>query len=270
MGCASKSSVALPANGADIDDEEAEARFHGFDCARLLAAAPHLRRLAFYVCDEVEYMRLRPAVQGSLDSLQSHAAHLEELALWVFSTAPSPPSFPRLHTLHASFDNCNNYPGEQLHPVFPALRVLTLGTAWGGYDGVVVWEEVASLTTLERLCVVGGPPDCRLQLEGRLDALSACGALQHLRLCSVTGVSFAELMELSRAPQLRNVVLEGCTFDKDLKPDVLEVALKARAGRDRGLVVAARATHPLQVPCLLDADAFESHWRYVQVPSCCC
>jgi hypothetical protein len=243
-------------NGDDSEDEEAEARFYGFDSRRLLAAAPHLRRLAFYVFHKGSFMQLRPAVQGSLGSLRSHAADLEVLAVHVVSPAPSPPSFPRLHTLHASFYNRDSYPGEPLHAVFPALRVLTLGTPWCRYDGIVAWEAVASLTTLERLCVVAGPPECALKLEGWLNTLLACGALQRLRLCSVKGVSFAELLELSRAPQLRRIQVEGCTFDTELTPRALEVALKACAGRERAFQAIARANHPHLSPCLLDDDAF--------------
>jgi hypothetical protein len=240
----------------DSEDDEAEARFFGFDCARLLAAAPRLRRLAFYVFQTGYFAQLRPAVQGSLNRLRSHAADLEELAVCVRGSTPSPLSFPRLHTRHASFDGRRSYSNMPMHAVFPALRVLTLGTVWGGYEGVVAWEAVASLTALTRLRVVAGFPEYGMELEGRLDALSACGALQHLRLDCVKGVSFAELLELSRAPQLQRMEVDACTFDKELTPDVLEVALKACAGRERAFQVIARASHAEQEMGLLRGDAF--------------
>jgi hypothetical protein len=105
----------------------------------------------------------------------------------------------------------------------------------------------------------GGTYGSDITFTGRLGDLAACGSLQHLRLDCVKDVSLDNLLCIAAAPQLREIEVNGCSFDKFLSAEALSSALRASARRGAavcGLQVEAREERVWPPPCLLDYEDF--------------
>jgi hypothetical protein len=234
----------------------------GFEAHLLLPKLTALQRLALYTGFEDQ---MDPAIKGPLSSLAAQCATLEELAFGALPAADDAdaalvPCFPRLDGLHITFSQHKSYP-PSLRSTFPAVSRLIVGCNASYYGAVVDFDAVASLPCCTSLSIMEAPDMPELSgisdFYGRIDALSRCSTLRHVRLSSLFKAPLEECLELAIAPQIRVLEMHGCTFDDEVSPNALATSLRVVARRREGfsVVVEPRPLSPL--PCLLPHDILD-------------
>lgn len=225
----------------------------GFEAHLLLPKLTALQRLALYTGFEDQ---MDPAIKGPLSSLAAQCATLEELAFGVWPDADTDatlPCFPRLDGLHITFKQRACYP-PLLRQTFPAVTQLIVGCSTSFDASIVDFDVIASMPCCTRLSIVSTQDSGRSNFFGRIDALSGCKTLSHVRLCGLFWAPYAQCLELANTPQIHMLELHDCPFDDEVSPNALAASLLAVARHREGFGVVAEPDPICPTPCLLPPD----------------
>jgi hypothetical protein len=229
----------------------------------LLPQLTALQRLVLYMyvapedqVTELIFMQCKPAIKGPLSSLAAQCATLEELAFGVWPDADTDatlPCFPRLDGLHITFKQRACYP-PLLRQTFPAVTQLIVGCSTSFDASIVDFDVIASMPCCTRLSIVSTQDSGRSNFFGRIDALSGCKTLSHVRLCGLFWAPYAQCLELANTPQIHMLELHDCPFDDEVSPNALAASLLAVARHREGFGVVAEPDPICPTPCLLPPD----------------